>query len=76
MGLLTQGTPMAWHDATHLIDYVKKHGIVQFLKIYAKLKDRHGDDLKWGDEVCWDLYVTVAIRWNTWLQSRMMKRSM
>ncbi|KAF7298226.1 Glutamate-cysteine ligase catalytic subunit [Mycena chlorophos] len=58
MGLLYLGTPMDWHDAKQHADHVRFHGITQFLHIWDKLKDRHGDELLWGDEV---EYMVVAI---------------
>lgn len=29
----------------------QKHGIAQFINLYHRLKSRHGDQLKWGDEI-------------------------
>ncbi|KAF7321268.1 Glutamate-cysteine ligase catalytic subunit [Mycena kentingensis (nom. inval.)] len=40
------------------IEHVRYHGITQFLHIWDKLKDRHGDELLWGDEV---EYMVVAM---------------
>uniref|UniRef100_A0A915HNZ8 Glutamate--cysteine ligase n=1 Tax=Romanomermis culicivorax TaxID=13658 RepID=A0A915HNZ8_ROMCU len=51
MGLLTVGEPLNWSETEKVIDYVKKHGIEQFINLYHKLKERHGDCLKWGDEI-------------------------
>ncbi len=51
MGLLAIGTPLDWEDAKPHANYVREHGIEQFLKIYHKLKDRTGDVLLRGDEV-------------------------
>ncbi|XP_012264926.1 glutamate--cysteine ligase catalytic subunit [Athalia rosae] len=51
MGLLTEGSPMSWEDTKDLSDHVRKHGIVQFINLYKRLRDRQGDILKWGDEV-------------------------
>lgn len=51
MGLLSLGTPLSWDDAKPYIDHVRHHGITQFLNIWDRLKDRHGDELLWGDEV-------------------------
>jgi hypothetical protein len=52
MGLLSLGTPLAWNDAKKYADHVREHGITQFLHIWDKVKDRCGDELLWGDEVC------------------------
>lgn len=51
MGLLYLGTPLAWADAKKHAEHVRYHGITQFLHIWDRLKDRHGDELLWGDEV-------------------------
>lgn len=51
MGLLALGTPLPWSDAKQHAEYVREHGIEQFLNIYHRLKDRTGDRLLWGDEV-------------------------
>ena len=51
MGLLSVGTPLAWKDTKKFAEHVKKHGIIQFINLYRKLKNRHRDTLKWGDEV-------------------------
>ena len=52
MGLLYLGTPLAWDEAKKYADHVRYHGITQFLHIWDRLKDRTGDELLWGDEVC------------------------
>ncbi|KPP70212.1 glutamate--cysteine ligase catalytic subunit-like, partial [Scleropages formosus] len=45
------GSPLGWEDTKRYADHVRKHGIVQFLNIYNKVKERQKDVLKWGDEV-------------------------
>lgn len=51
MGLLSQGSPLNWEETKKHADHVRKHGILQFLNIYNKVKERQKDVLKWGDEV-------------------------
>ncbi|KAJ7287577.1 glutamate-cysteine ligase catalytic subunit [Mycena rebaudengoi] len=51
MGLLFLGTPLTWEDVRKHADHVRFHGITQFLHTWDRLKDRHGDELLWGDEV-------------------------
>ena len=51
MGLLTQGTPMTWDEIKPLTDYIRKHGIIQLIHLWNRLKDRQHDVLLWGDEV-------------------------
>lgn len=50
MGLLTEGNPLSWEETKKLSDHVRKHGIKQFINLYARLKDRQGDTLLFGDE--------------------------
>ena len=51
MGLLTEGNPLSWEETKKLSKHVRDHGIQQFINMYARLRDRTGDVLKWGDEV-------------------------
>ncbi|CAL1290589.1 unnamed protein product [Larinioides sclopetarius] len=51
MGLLTEGSPLTWEETKKYADHVRKHGILQFIKLYHRLKDRQNDCLKWGDEI-------------------------
>lgn len=51
MGLLSEGRPLSWEETKALADHVRQHGIEQFIHLYARLRDRQGDVLKWGDEV-------------------------
>ncbi|CAD5217058.1 unnamed protein product [Bursaphelenchus xylophilus] len=51
MGLLTKGTPLTWAELKPYVKYVKEHGIAQFITLYHRLKDREGDQLRWGDEI-------------------------
>lgn len=51
MGLLSQGSPLNWEETKKYADHIRKHGIIQFLNIYNKVKERQRDVLKWGDEV-------------------------
>lgn len=52
MGLLTEGSPLSWEETKKLAEHVRQHGVEQFINLFAKLRDRTGDVLKWGDEVC------------------------
>ena len=51
MGLLSEGSPLSWEETKKHAEHVKKHGVLQFINLYNKLKNRVGDSLKWGDEV-------------------------
>ena len=54
MGLLSKGCPLSWSETKQHIDEARRHGVMQFLHIYNREKDRDNDDLKWGDEVTWN----------------------
>nr|CAD7410299.1 unnamed protein product [Timema cristinae] len=51
MGLLTEGSPLSWEETKALSEHVRHHGVIQFINLYRRLRDRQGDVLKWGDEV-------------------------
>ncbi len=52
MGFLTTGNTFSWEEASEKpTEFVRKHGITQFLHLYNQLKDRKKDSLRWGDEV-------------------------
>uniref|UniRef100_A0A915D7R7 Glutamate--cysteine ligase n=1 Tax=Ditylenchus dipsaci TaxID=166011 RepID=A0A915D7R7_9BILA len=51
MGLLTKGTPLSWEETVPYVEYIKKHGIAQFIVLYHRLKSRKPDHLRWGDEI-------------------------
>ncbi|KAH7937047.1 hypothetical protein HPB49_007564 [Dermacentor silvarum] len=51
MGLLSKGTPLSWEETKRRSDYVRRRGILQFIKLYREARDRRNDRLLWGDEV-------------------------
>jgi glutamate--cysteine ligase catalytic subunit len=51
MGLLVVGEPLSWEETQKLADHVRKHGLIQLINIYNKMKNRCCDSLKWGDEI-------------------------
>lgn len=51
MGLLTKGTPLTWPETIEHLEYIKKHGIAQFIALYHRVKSRERDQLRWGDEI-------------------------
>jgi hypothetical protein len=51
MGFLTEGDTLRWEDAKKYVEYIRKHGIEQFLSIWRNTKHRTNDALLWGDEV-------------------------
>jgi len=61
MGLLSLGTPLDWDQAKNFSELVRSHGIDQFVNTWLRLKDRHGDELLWGDEVFRDGHLAVSL---------------
>nr|CAD2201447.1 unnamed protein product [Meloidogyne enterolobii] len=51
MGLLTKGTPLSWQEIVPHLEYIKLHGIAQFVALYHRVKNRERDQLRWGDEI-------------------------
>lgn len=51
MGLLTVGEPLSWTETKALAEFVREHGIEQFLNIFHARRHKGDDTLKWGDEV-------------------------
>lgn len=51
MGFLTDGNTLEWSEVQKYCDYIRKHGIQQFLTIYRNAKERSHDCLKFGDEI-------------------------
>lgn len=56
MGLLTVGKPYSWERAGERREYVRRHGVLQFLAAYLRVKDIHNDELLWGDEVEYGIF--------------------
>ncbi|CAM9584264.1 unnamed protein product, partial [Phaeothamnion confervicola] len=56
-GLLRVGTPLSWAQAQPYLNYVRLHGVRQFINAYNKVKDIRNDELKWGDEVEYGIFV-------------------
>jgi len=40
MGLLSVGHPLTWDETQKQAEYVRQHGIIQFVNTYHKLKER------------------------------------
>ncbi|CAM9102480.1 unnamed protein product, partial [Hapterophycus canaliculatus] len=56
MGLLTVGKPHTWERAGEHREYVARHGVLQFLNTYNRVKDITNDELLWGDEVEYGIF--------------------
>ena len=53
MGFLAAGSTLAWEDMQEVKEYIREHGIAQFLSVYTALQDRRTDSTMFGDEVEW-----------------------
>lgn len=51
MGFLHESEPLSWEDAMSKLQYVRSHGIEQFVHIYDSAKNITDDLLRWGDEI-------------------------
>lgn len=60
MGFLHESTPLSWQDAMAYLEYVRKHGIEQFLAIYQKCNQEGEAPFRWGDEVEHQIFQLVG----------------
>ncbi len=51
MGLLVEGTALTPDETKEYLNYIREHGITQFLITWNRVKDLQGDELKFGDEI-------------------------
>ncbi|KAL5639422.1 hypothetical protein ACGC1H_006807 [Rhizoctonia solani] len=51
MGLLFSETPLDWEESRKYVDYIREHGVTQFLNIWERQKSRKEDPFRWGDEI-------------------------
>lgn len=51
MALLTVGKPLSHEDLVAICDYIRSHGVDQFLNTWRRVKDICDDDLRFGDEI-------------------------
>ena len=40
MGLLVKGDPLSWEGTKELADYIREHGITQFINLMKNMSDR------------------------------------
>eukprot|EP01053_Blabericola_migrator_P002057 Blabericola_migrator_1__2056@NODE_1564_length_4265_cov_755_051453_g1023_i0_p1_GENE_NODE_1564_length_4265_cov_755_051453_g1023_i0NODE_1564_length_4265_cov_755_051453_g1023_i0_p1_ORF_typecomplete_len791_score171_19GCS/PF03074_16/7_5e123GCS2/PF04107_13/11GCS2/PF04107_13/0_015UPF0172/PF03665_13/0_27_NODE_1564_length_4265_cov_755_051453_g1023_i018594231 len=55
MGFKEEGVPLPWKDSLDVIDSVKRDGIAQLIHVWRLNRHREDIDLKWGDEVEYQL---------------------
>ncbi|KAL3120274.1 hypothetical protein niasHT_010053 [Heterodera trifolii] len=48
---MTLGTPLSWPRIVEHLQYIKAHGIDQFIALYHRVRGRERDQLRWGDEI-------------------------
>ena len=51
MGLLSIGEPLSWPETKSYAEYIREHGIKQFINLYNLCKTKTSEVLKFGDEV-------------------------
>jgi glutamate--cysteine ligase catalytic subunit len=57
LGLLKVGVPQPWEKSKKNLSYVRQAGVRQFISTYNRVKDLKGDELLWGDEIEYGIYV-------------------
>eukprot|EP00804_Cyclotella_cryptica_P007366 CCRYP_002599-RC/>CCRYP_002599-RC protein AED:0.04 eAED:0.04 QI:153/1/1/1/1/0.83/6/3728/132 len=57
MGLLKVGTPQPWPVSKKNLNYVREAGVRQFISTYNRVKDLKGDELMWGDEIEYGIFI-------------------
>jgi len=57
MGLLKVGVPQTWDKSKKNLNYVREAGVRQFISTYNRVKDLKGDELVWGDEIEYGIFV-------------------
>ncbi len=57
MGLLKVGVPQPWEKSKKNLNYVREAGVRQFISTYNRVKDLKGDELLWGDEIEYGIFV-------------------
>ena len=49
--LLETSQTLSYLDSKDIIQYVKEHGVIQFLLLYKKFKGLNAEKIYWGDEI-------------------------
>lgn len=61
MGLLTAGKPLNPEDTLRISNYIREHGVDQFLNTWKRVKDIADDELRFGDEIECGVYSVDAV---------------
>jgi glutamate--cysteine ligase catalytic subunit len=56
-GLLKVGVPKTWDDSKKNLHYIRQAGVRQFVSTYNRVKDLKGDELLWGDEIEYGIFI-------------------
>lgn len=51
MALLVEGKPLSPEEIKKFLNYIREHGITQFLNVWHNTKHLEGDNLRFGDEI-------------------------
>jgi len=51
MGLLSEGKPLSPDQLRDVSNFIREHGITQFLHTWDRVKDVENDELRFGDEI-------------------------
>jgi glutamate--cysteine ligase catalytic subunit len=51
MGLLKVGHPLTWDASKPHLNYIRHHGVQQFLNTWRRVRGIKNDTLKYGDEI-------------------------
>lgn len=63
--ILTTGRPLSWAESLDHLNYVREHGVLQFIKVWQSSRElQRADELLWGDEIEYSiLRVTDGKAW-------------
>lgn len=51
------GVPQPWDKSKKNLNYVREAGVRQFISTYNRVKDLKGDELLWGDEIEYGIFI-------------------
>jgi hypothetical protein len=57
VGLLKVGVPKTWEESKKDLRYIRNAGVRQFISTYNRVKDLKGDELLFGDEVEYGVFI-------------------
>lgn len=56
MGLLVEGKALSFEETKEFLQYLRKHGVIQFLNTWKRVKDLSEDELRFGDEIEYGIF--------------------